>query len=43
MGNNPEEVTDEDSQVQILDPSNPVFNWPNKISDFAVSSPLVRR
>jgi LmbE family N-acetylglucosaminyl deacetylase len=32
MGMNPEEVTDEYSKVQILEPSNPVFNWPNKIS-----------
>jgi LmbE family N-acetylglucosaminyl deacetylase len=32
MGSNPEEVTDENSQVQILVPDNPVFNWPNKIS-----------
>lgn len=37
MGNNPEEVTDEASKVTILAPSNPVFNWPNKITekDFA--------
>lgn len=32
MGRNPEEVTDEASKVEILDPSNPVFNWPNKIT-----------
>ena len=32
MTSNPEEVTDEASQVQILDPQNPVFTWPNKIS-----------
>ena len=32
MGSNPEEVTDESSQVEILDPSNPVFTWPNKIT-----------
>lgn len=32
MGSNPEEVTDENSQVEILAPSNPVFNWPNKIT-----------
>lgn len=31
MGDNPEEVTDEDSKVEILEPSNPIFNWPNKI------------
>lgn len=37
MGNNPEEVTDEESKVTILAPGNPVFNWPNKITekDFA--------
>jgi LmbE family N-acetylglucosaminyl deacetylase len=33
MTNDPEEVTDEDSQVRILKPSNPVFVWPNKISE----------
>jgi LmbE family N-acetylglucosaminyl deacetylase len=32
MGRNPEEVSEEDSQVTILDPANPVFNWPNKIT-----------
>ena len=32
MGSNPEEVTDEASKVDILAPSNPVFNWPNKIT-----------
>jgi alpha-galactosidase-like protein len=32
MGRNPEEVTDEASVVTILDPANPVFNWPNKIT-----------
>jgi hypothetical protein len=37
MTSNPEEVTDEASQVQILAPSNPIFNWPNRITvkDFA--------
>lgn len=37
MGGNPEEVTDEASKMNILEPSNPIFNWPNKISeaDFA--------
>jgi hypothetical protein len=36
MTNNPEEVTDEDSAVKILEPSNPIFTWPNRItpSDF---------
>src|SRR6185312_10269877 len=32
MTSNPEEVTDEASQVQILQASNPIFNWPNKIT-----------
>jgi len=32
MGRNPEEVTDEASVVTILNPSNPVFNWPNRIT-----------
>jgi hypothetical protein len=32
MGSNPEEVTDEHSKMEILDASNPVFTWPNKIS-----------
>jgi hypothetical protein len=33
MGRNPEEVTDETSKVVILKPQNPVFNWPNKITE----------
>lgn len=33
MGENPEEVTDENSQVDILEPNNPVFTWPNKITE----------
>lgn len=32
MGSNPEEVTDEESKMEILAAANPVFNWPNKIS-----------
>jgi hypothetical protein len=32
MSDDPEEVTDERSKVEILQPSNPVLNWPNKIS-----------
>ncbi len=32
MTSNPEEVTDEVSQVQILEAQNPVFTWPNKIT-----------
>ncbi len=33
MGRSSEEVTDEASKVEILNPSNPVFNWPNKITE----------
>jgi len=33
MGSNPEEVTDEHSKMEILDPSNPVFSWPNRITN----------
>jgi LmbE family N-acetylglucosaminyl deacetylase len=33
MGRNPEEVTDEGSKVNILNPSHPVFNWPNRITE----------
>ena len=32
MGENPEEVTDEKSKMEILDPKNPVFQWPNPIT-----------
>lgn len=32
MGSNPEEVTDENSTVEILAPTNPIFTWPNKIT-----------
>jgi LmbE family N-acetylglucosaminyl deacetylase len=32
MGVNAEEVTEEDAKVAILDPTNPVFNAPNKIT-----------
>jgi len=32
MTENPEEVTDEASKVTILEPSNPVFVWPNQIT-----------
>ena len=37
MGNNPEEVTDEASKIDILAPANPLFHWPNEITekDFA--------
>ena len=33
MGGDPEEVTDEESKVTILDPANPMFTWPNKITE----------
>lgn len=33
MTNDPEEVTDEHSKMVFLDPSNPVFVWPNKITE----------
>ncbi|MGH9845325.1 MAG: hypothetical protein ACREEM_41965 [Blastocatellia bacterium] len=32
LGPRAEEVSEEDSRVTILDPANPVFNWPNKIT-----------
>lgn len=32
MGQDPEEVTDEESRVTILKPENPLFSWPNKIT-----------
>jgi len=32
MSNDPEEVTDENSKIDILEPSHPLFNWPNKIT-----------
>jgi hypothetical protein len=33
LGARAEEVSEEDSKVTILDPSNPVFTWPNKITE----------
>ncbi|HEY8997563.1 MAG TPA: PIG-L family deacetylase, partial [Edaphobacter sp.] len=33
MSGDPEEVTDEASVVKILDAKNPVFTWPNKITE----------
>jgi hypothetical protein len=33
LGARAEEVSEEDSKVTILDPANPVFNWPNKITE----------
>jgi LmbE family N-acetylglucosaminyl deacetylase len=32
LGARAEEVSEEDSKVTILDPANPVFNWPNRIT-----------
>ncbi len=32
MGRNPEEVSEEDARVTMLDATNPVFNFPNKIT-----------
>jgi LmbE family N-acetylglucosaminyl deacetylase len=32
MGSHAEEVTEEDAKITILDPSNPLFNTPNKIT-----------
>ena len=32
MTSDPEEVTDEASKMTILDPDNPVFTWPNRIT-----------
>src|SRR5713226_2413878 len=32
MGNDPEEVTDEGSKIEILDRGSPVFSWPNEIT-----------
>jgi hypothetical protein len=33
MGDEPEEVTDEESKMAILEPNNPVFSWPNRITE----------
>ena len=32
MGRDPEEVSEEDAKVTVLDAENPIFNWPNKIT-----------
>lgn len=32
LGPRAEEVSEEDAKVTVLDPENPVFNWPNKIT-----------
>jgi LmbE family N-acetylglucosaminyl deacetylase len=32
LSNNPEVVVDETAKVKVLDPSNPLMTWPNKIS-----------
>jgi len=33
LGARAEEVSEEDSKVTILAPANPIFNWPNKITE----------
>jgi LmbE family N-acetylglucosaminyl deacetylase len=33
MGRNPEEVTDEESEVKILNPGHALFQWPNRITE----------
>jgi LmbE family N-acetylglucosaminyl deacetylase len=33
MGRNPEEVTDEESKVTILNPDHALFQWPNRITE----------
>jgi len=33
LGSNPQKVVDEDSPVEILQPQNPVFVWPNRITE----------
>lgn len=33
LGSNPQKVVDETAPVKILQPNNPVFNWPNKITE----------
>ncbi len=32
LGGNPQKVVDENAPVSVLDPSNPAFAWPNKIT-----------
>jgi LmbE family N-acetylglucosaminyl deacetylase len=32
LGSNPEKVVDESSSIKLLEPANPAFSWPNKIS-----------
>src|SRR5208283_1352664 len=32
LGRAPERVVDERSNVKLLDPANPLLNWPNKIT-----------
>jgi LmbE family N-acetylglucosaminyl deacetylase len=33
LGTNPQKVVDEDSPVALLDPNNPAFSWPNRITE----------
>ena len=32
LGSNPQKVVDEASEVKMLDPTNPILTWPNKVS-----------
>ncbi len=33
LGSNPQKVVDEGSKIELLQPNNPVLNWPNKITE----------
>jgi LmbE family N-acetylglucosaminyl deacetylase len=33
LGRNPAKVVDEQSKIQLLQPDNPILNWPNKITE----------
>jgi hypothetical protein len=33
LGNNPQKVVDEGSQIRFLQPASPLFAWPNKITE----------
>ena len=37
LGDNPQKVVDESSKVRLLEPGNPVFTWPNKITELDFS------
>jgi LmbE family N-acetylglucosaminyl deacetylase len=38
LGNSPAKVVDEGSAVKFLDPANPLFQWPNKITEHDFSN-----